>query len=156
MLIRNLNVKEGLCNGTRLIFLGMVTKYLMQVRVVGGPFHDKIVELPRIRFTVKFSQLPFTFTPQQYPVRLAFAITINKAQGQSFRRVGIYLLTPVFSHGQLYVALSRSGVPDETKVYIPLQDSPSEEHKNNDDASITTINIVWDEALPSSRSDNMP
>lgn len=148
MLIRNLNVKEGLCNGTRLIFLGMVRKYLMQVRVVGGPFNNKVVELPRIKFTVKSSQLPFTFIRQQYPVRLAFAITINKAQGQSLKRVGVYLLTPVFSHGQLYVALSRSGVPSETKVFIPIQDSPSDEHKNNADGSITTVNIVWDEALP--------
>ena len=35
-------------------------------------------------------------------------MTINKAQGQTFERVGIYLPTPVFMHGQSYVAFSRA------------------------------------------------
>jgi ATP-dependent exoDNAse (exonuclease V) alpha subunit len=43
----------------------------------------------------------------QFPVAVAFALTINKAQGQSLDVVSIYLPQPVFGHGQLYVALSR-------------------------------------------------
>ena len=50
--------------------------------------------------------LSFQLKRRQFPVHLAFSITINKAQGQSVRRVGIDLRVPVFSHGQLYVALS--------------------------------------------------
>lgn len=41
---------------------------------------------------------------RQFPI---YATTINKSQGQSVKYVGIDLRTPVFSHGQLYVALSR-------------------------------------------------
>ena len=41
-------------------------------------------------------------------MRLAYSMTINKAQGQTFDKVGIYLPAPVFSHGQLHVALSRA------------------------------------------------
>ena len=54
------------------------------------------------------TDLPFEFKRRQFPLRLAFAMSIKKAQGQTFRRkVGLYLLEPVFSHGQLYVAMSR-------------------------------------------------
>jgi hypothetical protein len=47
---------------------------------------------------------PFVLRHRQFPVRVAFAITINKSQGQTFNNVGVYLLSPVYSHGQLYVA----------------------------------------------------
>ena len=43
---------------------------------------------------------------------------INKAQGQSINNLGDYLPQPVFSHGQLYVALSRTGLPHTTKVML--------------------------------------
>jgi hypothetical protein len=51
-----------------------------------------------------------------FPVRLAFAMTVNKAQGQSLDFVGLYLPKPVFSHGQLYVAYSRARARSGLKV----------------------------------------
>ena len=45
----------------------------------------------------------------QFPVRIAFAMTINKSQGQTLKRVGLDLRNDVFAHGQLYVACSRVG-----------------------------------------------
>ena len=44
----------------------------------------------------------------QYPLRLAWAVTIHKAQGKTFSRVVIDVGRGTFSHGQVYVALSRS------------------------------------------------
>ena len=45
------------------------------------------------------------FKRLQFPVRLAFTMSINKTQGQPFKVTGVDLTEPCFSHGQLYVAL---------------------------------------------------
>ena len=73
----------------------------------------------------------------QFPVRLAFAMTINKAQGQTLGRVGVCLDVPCFSHGQLYVAASRVGNPDNIRFSL----------EPNDNGDFCTPNIVYREAL---------
>ena len=51
-------------------------------------------------------------------------MTINKAQGQSMNNLGVYLPQPAFSPGQLYLALSRAGIPHKTKdVIISIKDT---------------------------------
>ena len=45
-------------------------------------------------------------------------MTINKSQGQSLNWVGLYLSTPVFSHGQLYVTRSRVTSRKNLKILI--------------------------------------
>jgi ATP-dependent exoDNAse (exonuclease V) alpha subunit len=51
--------------------------------------------------------MPFKIKRKQFPIRLAFSMTIKKAQGQTFDKICLDLTKPVFSHGQLYVGLSR-------------------------------------------------
>ena len=63
--------------------------------------------------------LGFILRRRQLPIRLAFGMSINKAQGQSLDRVGIYLKNPVFAHGQLYVALSRCTNSQNLRVLLP-------------------------------------
>ncbi|KAI3938443.1 hypothetical protein MKW98_015342 [Papaver atlanticum] len=75
-------------------------------------------------------------TRRQFPVRVAYAMTINKSQGQSVKYVGIDLKTPVFSHGQLYVALSRCTAANRITVLL--------DEKNED---LETTNIVFPEVL---------
>ena len=60
--------------------------------------------LPRIPMSSDGGALPFKLMRRQFPVKLAWAMTINKAQGQSLGRAAIILPEPVFAHGQLYVA----------------------------------------------------
>ncbi|KAG8370301.1 hypothetical protein BUALT_Bualt14G0102700 [Buddleja alternifolia] len=117
MLLRNLNQSLGMCNGTRLIILKMGEKVL-EARIVTGSHMGEEVLIPRIVLTTTASQ---TFVPmkrRQFPVKLAFAMTINKSQGQTLDRVGLYLPNPIFTHGQLYVTLSRVTNPLGLKILI--------------------------------------
>lgn len=74
------------------------------MRLLSGNY----VLLPRIKLIHIDSEMPYQLHRLQFPVVLAFAMTINKAQGQSFDTVGVDLRNPSFTHGQLYVALSRA------------------------------------------------
>ncbi|KIK16812.1 hypothetical protein PISMIDRAFT_112662 [Pisolithus microcarpus 441] len=64
----------------------------------------------------------------QFPVHLAYAMTINKSQGQTVQHVSLDLRTPVFSHGQLYVALSRCTHPRNIKVLYGGQGQQTNKH----------------------------
>ncbi|KAG3055831.1 hypothetical protein PI124_g24176 [Phytophthora idaei] len=99
MLLRNINTKEGLCNGTRLWVVSLRRNY-MQAVIMGGAFAGKKVLIPRIALISKNSGFPFELLRKQSPVQVAFAMTINKSQGQSIQILGLYLPEPVFSHGR--------------------------------------------------------
>ncbi|XP_027102740.2 uncharacterized protein [Coffea arabica] len=118
ILIRNLNPVEGLCNGTRLICREL-GRHTISAEIVFGQHKGKRVLIPKIPLQTPDSQKnSIAFIRTQFPVRLCFALTINKSQGQTLDYVGIYLREPVFSHGQLYVALSRVRTSAELKILI--------------------------------------
>ena len=121
MLLRNLNPKMGLCNGTRLIFLKVHRNQLLECIIVGGDFSKRKVLIPRITLKPKDREFTFEWSRRQFPVRVCFAMTINKSQGQTLENVGIWLNDSCFAHGQLYVAVSRVGSPTKIKFAIRRQ-----------------------------------
>jgi hypothetical protein len=134
ILLRNLDPIQGLCNGTRLT-VTRATRRCLEVRINGGDFDRQHRLIYRCKLSTSES-LHFTLTRLQFPIRLAFAMTINKSQGQSLRYVGIDLRRPVFTHGQLYVAFSRSTNVHDMAVLL----DPS-------NADGITDNIVYPEVL---------
>ena len=72
----------------------------IDAEIVGGQHAGKRVFIPRIPMSPSDDiSLPFKLKRKQFPIRLSFAVIINKAQGQTIPHVGIYLPELVFSHG---------------------------------------------------------
>ena len=115
ILLRNINPPR-LCNGTRLSVKKLMNN-VIEATILTGKYKGEDVLLPRIPMIP--TDMAFEFKRLQFPVRLAFAMTINKAQGQSLQVCGLNLENPCFSHGQLYVACSRVGKPSDLFVYAP-------------------------------------
>lgn len=130
MLLRNMNQMEGLCNGTRMIITQLLSR-LIQAEVITGVHIGHKVYIPRITLNHTDKELPFVFKRKQFPVRVCYAMTINKSQGQSLNKIRIYLPHPIFSHRQLYIALSRATSTVGLKIPIKRQeDQPSNCTKN--------------------------
>ena len=95
--------RNSISNSIRVI-VARIGNYMLKARLANKP--DGPLELiPRFTLSTQEGELPFILTRKQFPVRLYFAMTINKAQGQSLKYVSIDLRQPPFMHGQLYVAL---------------------------------------------------
>ncbi|KAB2619505.1 hypothetical protein D8674_015374 [Pyrus ussuriensis x Pyrus communis] len=128
MLLRNIDPKLGLCNGTRLLCRGSY-RNLIDAEILTGQFAGSRVFLPRIPLkSTDTAGLPFELTRKQFPVKLSFSITINKSQDH------------VFSHGQLYVALSRGVSKSTTTVLVKNGSIVGQQ-------GVFTRNVVYKEVL---------
>ncbi|XP_029655832.1 uncharacterized protein LOC115229651 [Octopus sinensis] len=128
MLLRNLDPPK-LCNRTRLV-VKTLSPNVKEATIITGCASGEEVSIRRI--PIKPTDMPFEFRRTEFPVRLCFAMSINKAQGQTLKPTCLHLIEPCFSHGQLYVSCSRVDSSQDLFVYGPNQE---------------TKNVVYPEAL---------
>jgi len=118
ILLRNLD-PEGLGNRTRMVVLN-VRKKVLQYRIISKykRFREKIILILGIRLSSNTDILSVPLKRLLFPVRLIFAMTINKSQEQLVEHMGINLQILVFFHGQLYIMFSRYTLPFNISVKI--------------------------------------
>ncbi|XP_022041030.1 uncharacterized protein LOC110943601 [Helianthus annuus] len=135
MLLRNIDQRNGLCNGTRLKVTKLYSRVIEAEIISGGNIGSRTF-IPRMNLVPSYKKIHFAFQRRQFPITVCFAMMINKSQGQSLSKVGLYLRQPVFTHGQLYVSLSRVTRRDGIKLLI-LDNEGRPTNK--------TINVVYKE-----------
>ncbi|KAD0975278.1 hypothetical protein E3N88_43475 [Mikania micrantha] len=117
MLLRNIDQRNGLCNGTRLQIVSLGDR-VIEAEIISGRNIGTQAFITRIPLTPSDKKIPFKFQRRQFLIVVCFAMTINKSQGQLLSKVGLFLKDPVFTHGQLYIALSRVKSKDGLKLLI--------------------------------------
>ncbi|XP_074356662.1 uncharacterized protein LOC141696417 [Apium graveolens] len=137
ILMRNLNQIMGLCNGTRMV-LTKCLKNSVECQLLTGSHAGTKVLIPRIEMEPTDTHFPFVFNRIQFPLQICFTMTIKKSQGQSLQTVGLFLPRPAFSHGQLYVVISRVTSPDGLHILI---------EGDNGETCNFTANVVFDEVF---------
>ncbi|XP_016166002.1 uncharacterized protein LOC107608783 [Arachis ipaensis] len=129
MLLRNIDHSAGLCNGTRLV-VSKLGKHIIEAKSLTGKGAGQKVFIPRMTLTPSDHRIPFKFQRRQFPIMVSYAMTINKNQGQSLSHVGLILKKPVFTHGQLYVAVSRVTNKRGLKIIICHEEKEKKETNN--------------------------
>ena len=80
---------------------------------------NRIVLIPRIRFKFKLDYgESYQMMRCQFPLRLAYCMTYNKSQSQTFTRILQDAIGEPFTHGHLYVAMSRITNCDNIRLFI--------------------------------------
>lgn len=106
MLQRNLDISAGLVNGSIGIIQDFNYNYEGKLESITIRFADKEHNIERVQSKFEVIHQVYVFR-QQFPITVAFAITIHKCQGISVKSCVLDVGQSIFAHGQTYVALSR-------------------------------------------------
>lgn len=111
----NLNVNKGMCNDSNLIVKEICLNFI-KADILTHPQKEETVS--RIDIAPTEIRHPFTLNKRQFPIVAAIVITINKTQGWSFDKVGIFLRELLLLHEQLYVALTKIQSKENLKISL--------------------------------------
>jgi len=137
-IMRNLSVDDGLVKNARVI-ITRLNQFTVEVKTLpsaANDFTSQVFCLPRINFEFQPSYYPWTVQRRQFPLRLAYATTFNSCQGLTLDRTVFDLHTLVFTHGQLYTALSRVRSRYDIRCFSP-----------DDQLPISVKNIIYQNLL---------
>ena len=137
MVTRNILVQDRLMNNTKVI-VREIGRHLVTVKTL---MEHRQFALPRIIFRFTLPRSGLMIERRQFPLRLCYAITVNKSQGLTLDRVCLDLREHPFAHGQLYVRASR--VRNRSNILVLTLD----DHLHHTCA--LTKNIVYQDLLPS-------
>jgi len=123
-----------------------IRTHSVEVKTIGEET-ARTIPLPRIpfKFRLKYGN-SYQLTRMQFPLRVAYAMTYNKSQSQTLVKVLLDIKIPPFSHGQLYVTLSR--VRDSKKIAMYVRDDQLVQSMDAKTGYMPTIdNIAYQEVL---------
>ena len=148
ILLRHYDQKNGFSNNSRVI-ISSITNKTVRVRSLNDS--TKFACLPRIHFEVKMKyRLSVKMTRRQFPLRLAYALTVNRCQGQQFDKVLFDIGTSPFAHGQLYVSISRVREGSNFRFYTDPELENDCIHTTDDGTSYPqTANVVYKKIIDS-------
>jgi len=136
-LLRNFSIDLGMVKNARVVVVGLGSK-LITVRILQGTqtpgTSSSDILLPRITFKERLHS-GHTLCRRQFPLAPAYASTFHSCQGLTLDRVGVDLTQDVFTHGQLYTALSRIRRRSDAIVRLPTLERS------------TTTNVTYKELL---------
>jgi hypothetical protein len=142
IILRNISTQDGITNNTRVRIREIRPNSIVVTTISENPIN---IVLPRIKFQFKIQYgNSFEMTRVQFPLRRAFALTFNKSQGQTLKRVLLDLRSDVFSHGFLYVGMSRVQRFDD--IFI-LTNRSNRTFSPDEKKFPIVLNIVFKEAL---------
>ena len=141
LVTRNINIESGLTNNTRVRIIKFENNCIKVQTLTDTP---QIFFLPRINFKFRMNYgQSYEVIRKQFPLRRAFALTFNKSQGQTLKKVLLDVRKSVFSHGFLYVGLSR--VTDCKNIAMFINEEGQWYSLYDQRLLATTINIVYPE-----------
>jgi hypothetical protein len=105
------------------------------------PYEHRL-RLCRVDFDWKISAVGMTVVRKQFPMRLAYAVTYNKSQGQTLERCVVDVRNPAFAHGQEYTAFSRAMESDHMRILCMHGQVKRSDPEDPDTEYVAVVNYV--------------